>query len=129
MARWPLSASLDALTLWNLRTGSAVATMRDADNEAEVSSLAADASGRLIASGYHDGQGSGCGTARRGRCAWRSTGTALRSPASPFSADGQLLASGSHDTDIIVWDCVAESGMFPAARAQGRGHRGRVPPG
>ena len=29
-----------------------------------------------------------------------------------FDRDGTRLASGSQDTDIILWDTVAESGMF-----------------
>ena len=33
--------------------------------------------------------------------------TALR-----FNKSGALLASGSKDTDVIVWDVVGETGMF-----------------
>ena len=115
-----LTASLDALILWNLRTGTAVATMRDTENEAEVSSLTADSSGRLVASGYHDGK-----VRLWDRASWTlrvaldGHRSAIASVA--FSIDGQLLASGSHDTDIIVWDCVAESGMFRL-----RGHKDAV---
>lgn len=42
--------------------------------------------------------------------------TALR-----FSGGGALLASGSRDTDIIVWDVVAETGLFRL-----RGHTNQV---
>jgi len=115
-----LSASLDAVILWNLRTGSAVATMRDADADAEVTSLAADSSGRLVASGYQDGK-----VRLWDRASWtlRVALDGHRSAVAcvAFSADGQLLATGSHDTDIIVWDCVAESGMFRL-----RGHKDAV---
>jgi len=115
-----LTASLDALILWNLRTGTAVATMRDTDSDAEVSSLAADSTGRLIASGFQDGK-----VRLWDRASWtlRVALDGHRSAISSiaFSADGQLLASGSHDTDIIVWDCVAESGMFRL-----RGHKDAV---
>jgi U3 small nucleolar RNA-associated protein 12 len=115
-----LTASLDALILWNLRTGTAVATMRDTDSDAEVSSLVADASGRLVASGYTDGK-----VRLWDRASWtlRVALDGHRSSIASvaFSADGQLLASGSHDTDIIIWDCVAESGMFRL-----RGHKDAV---
>lgn len=29
-----------------------------------------------------------------------------------FDADGTRLASGSQDTDIILWDVIAETGMY-----------------
>jgi U3 small nucleolar RNA-associated protein 12 len=115
-----LTASLDALILWNLRTGSPVATMRDTDSDAEVSSLAADASGQLVASGYQDGK-----VRLWDRASWtlRVALDGHRSAIASvvFSSDGQLLASGSHDTDIIVWDTVSESGMFRL-----RGHKDAV---
>lgn len=46
-----------------------------------------------------------------------------RSPVSAlrFNWDGSLLASGSQDTDIIVWDVAAESGLYKL-----RGHQDEV---
>lgn len=38
-----------------------------------------------------------------------------------YSSSGDRLASGSQDTDIVVWDVSAESGLFKL-----RGHRGQV---
>jgi len=94
--------------------------MRDTDLDAEVSSLGADSTGRLIASGFQDGK-----VRLWDRASWtlRVALDGHRSAISSiaFSADGQLLTSASHDTDIIVWDCVAESGMFRL-----RGHKDAV---
>ena len=42
--------------------------------------------------------------------------TALR-----FNRSGALLASGSQDTDVIVWDVVAEAGLFRL-----RAHTGQI---
>ena len=42
--------------------------------------------------------------------------TALR-----YSRSGALLASGSKDTDVVVWDVAAETGLFRL-----RGHRGQI---
>lgn len=38
-----------------------------------------------------------------------------------FNGNGSLLASGSKDCDIILWDVVAEVGLFRL-----RGHRDQV---
>lgn len=46
----------------------------------------------------------------------RSAVTALR-----FNVSGAQLASGAQDTDIIVWDVVAQAGLFRL-----RGHHGQV---
>lgn len=46
----------------------------------------------------------------------RGAVTALR-----YNPSGALLASGSRDTDIVVWDVAGEAGLFRL-----RGHRGQV---
>ena len=38
-----------------------------------------------------------------------------------YNYDGALLVSGSSDTNIIVWDCVGESGLFRL-----HGHKNQV---
>ena len=38
-----------------------------------------------------------------------------------FSASGALLASGSKDTDVVVWDVAGEAGLYRL-----RGHRDQV---
>ena len=38
-----------------------------------------------------------------------------------YNASGSLLASGSRDTDIVIWDVVGEAGLFRL-----RGHRDQV---
>lgn len=47
----------------------------------------------------------------------RLTGHSGAVTALAFSRDGSVLLSGSRDTDIIVWDVVAESGRFRSVRA------------
>ena len=46
----------------------------------------------------------------------KSAVTALR-----FNASGSLLASGSQDTDLILWDVVSEAGLYRL-----RGHKDQV---
>lgn len=38
-----------------------------------------------------------------------------------FNGNGTLVASGGQDTDVIVWDVVAQAGLFRL-----RGHHGQV---
>ena len=36
-----------------------------------------------------------------------------------FDQDGSRLASGSQDTDLIIWDVVAEAGLYRQVRPPG----------
>ena len=46
-----------------------------------------------------------------------------------FSRSGALLASGSKDTDIVVWDVAAEAGLYRLRGHRGQVRRGRAGPG
>ncbi|KAJ1493201.1 WD40-repeat-containing domain protein [Baffinella frigidus] len=114
------SASLDAVVLWNLRTGAKVAELRDPEGSAEVASLTVSSSSRLVGVGHQDGKVR----------LWERDSLEMRvaldghravAGALAFNDDGTLLASGSFDTDVIVWDVVAESGLYRL-----RGHKDAV---
>ena len=64
------------------------------------------APGDTCAAQINSGRSIGC-TDRASCVASQSAVTALR-----FNKSGALLASGSKDTDVIVWDVVGETGMF-----------------
>lgn len=73
-----------------------------------------------IASGYADGtvriwdiEKGSCETTLNGH---RGSVTVLR-----YNKLGSLLASGSKDCDIILWDVIGEAGLFRL-----RGHRDQV---
>eukprot|EP00398_MALV-I-01_sp_L67-1_P000291 gene291-163_t len=53
-----------------------------------------------------------------GNCLLTLSGHKSAVSALTFSEDGNFLASGSHDTDIVLWDTVAEAGI-----CRFRGHR------
>lgn len=57
----------------------------------------------------------------KGTCETVLTGHKGAITALAYNKTGAHLASGSTDTDIIVWDAVAESGLFRL-----RGHRDQV---
>lgn len=57
-----------------------------------------------------------CYQSQQLRCRPQAAVTALR-----FSCNGSQVASGGQDTDVIVWDVVAQAGLFRL-----RGHHGQV---
>lgn len=102
MGAAPLLARADAHAgpqLWTLSDAVCVATL--AGHKAAVSALAFNASGSQLASGSSE-------------LAWR--------PArSPRRANAPLTLRGAEDTEIVVWDPLAESGLF---RLQGHKDEG-----
>jgi U3 small nucleolar RNA-associated protein 12 len=56
-----------------------------------------------------------------GECTATFSGHRKEVSALRFSRSGALLASGSKDTDIVVWDVAGEAGLYRL-----RGHRGQV---
>lgn len=166
-----LTPALESVAVWNVKQAVLVSLLRAEHNSAQVTALAASPDERHVAAGYEDGQvrvwalqsascllvlsGHRCGGLRAGAApapaaliavlrGRRGAVTALR-----YNRDGSLLASGSRDTDVIVWDPVAgerpgparaparprplahrllrRDGLVSAARAQGRGDRREVP--
>ena len=56
-----------------------------------------------------------------GECLATFSGHRKQVSALRFSRNGALLASGSKDTDIVVWDVAGEAGLYRL-----RGHRDQV---
>ncbi|KAE9974704.1 hypothetical protein BLS_002949 [Venturia inaequalis] len=106
---------------WDLKKGELVSKWRDSSSSSQVTAIARSATDvDLYAVGYEDG------TIR----IWDSRidtlvisfnghKTAITTLA--FDNTGARLASGAKDTDIIVWDLVAEIGLFKL-----RGHKDQV---
>jgi U3 small nucleolar RNA-associated protein 12 len=118
-----LTAALDALTLWNLRTGTLVASLRDdsVSNPSPITALSCShREGRMVAAGHSDG------SVRLWDRVVLNLVVTLEGHRSSVSCiawhmDNTLVASGSLDTDIIVWDPVQESGLYRL-----RGHKDAV---
>jgi U3 small nucleolar RNA-associated protein 12 len=124
-----LSPALDKVGVWNVRQGVCSKTLAPYDTSRgpslAVTSIATSLSS-LVAVGYADGsiriwdleKGNSekevvCETTLNGH---KGAVTILR-----FNNLGSMLASGSKDNDIILWDVVGESGLFRL-----RGHRDQV---
>ncbi len=118
-----LTACAESVAVWDVRRAEKVGDLSTEDNKYEVTALAvaADGDGRaLLAAGYHDGavrifdvDSGDCQVTLNGH---RSAVTSLA-----FDSRCQRLASGSRDTDLVVWDVVAESGLFRL-----KGHKGAI---
>ncbi|KAJ0970245.1 hypothetical protein J5N97_023122 [Dioscorea zingiberensis] len=107
-----LSPALDSLAIWNPRQGVLCKLLSSSPRPSPslaLTSIASSSSGST-ATGHADGSvrlwdaAAGCCVATLN--GHRSAVTALR-----FNKLGSLLASGSKDCDIILWDAVAEAGV------------------
>lgn len=89
-------------------------------SKGQVTNLLLSPDGRTVAAGYSSGLlllfSLSTGTTAINLHGHRSAVTAAR-----YHPSGTLLASGSADTDVVVWDTVAESGLYRL-----RGHRDGV---
>ncbi|CAM9911372.1 unnamed protein product, partial [Phaeothamnion confervicola] len=118
-----ITAALQDVAVWNLRQGSLVRVLRpegEAATKGQVSHLNLSPDGKSVAAGYSTG------TIRvfvlaNGATAVTFNGHKAAVTAGRYSGSGDLLASGSADTDIVVWDTVAEAGLYRL-----RGHKDGV---
>eukprot|EP00931_Biecheleriopsis_adriatica_P087475 TRINITY_DN61939_c0_g1_i1.p1 TRINITY_DN61939_c0_g1~~TRINITY_DN61939_c0_g1_i1.p1 ORF type:complete len:968 (+),score=220.22 TRINITY_DN61939_c0_g1_i1:119-3022(+) len=112
--RFALTGCIEALGVWNLRQGvqeRALATSQGSERVTRICVREAAGDGKSVcAVGYVDGsvrlwnfqEGSLLQTLQ----GHRSAVSCLA-----FDKAGHSLASGSNDTDIVIWDLVAESGV------------------
>ncbi|CAN0181823.1 unnamed protein product, partial [Ectocarpus sp. 12 AP-2014] len=119
-----ISAALHEVAVWNLRQCSLVRLLspegESAASRAQVTSLLLSPDGSTVAAGYSSGLVL-LFSLKTGATAVTLHGHRSAVTAARYHASGALLASGSADTDIVVWDAVAESGLYRL-----RGHRDGV---
>ncbi|KAF6230072.1 hypothetical protein HO133_004411 [Letharia lupina] len=106
---------------WDLKKGELLGRWKDSSCSAEVTVIArSNADPEIYAVGYGDGSirvwDSRIATVIIGFNGHKSAVTALA-----FDKEGVRLASGAKDTDTIVWDLVAEVGLFKL-----RGHKDQI---
>jgi U3 small nucleolar RNA-associated protein 12 len=107
--------ALESIKVWNVKTSSLLTTLHDSPSTAEVTVLAqSSARKNLIAAGYQDG------SVRLWKVndSWNGgelvvTFNGHKSAVTELCFDGQgnRLASGSRDTDVVLWDIVSEEGI------------------
>jgi U3 small nucleolar RNA-associated protein 12 len=107
--------ALEAVKIWNTKSSALLATLHDAPSMAEVTALTLNpANSLMLAAGYHDGSirlwtlkddFSG------GELAVTFNGHKNAVTHLAFDEEGNRLVSGSKDTDMVLWDIVAETGL------------------
>ncbi|KAL4458578.1 hypothetical protein ABPG75_013443 [Micractinium tetrahymenae] len=120
-----LAGALENVAVWNVKQAALVRTLVPPSSQSgkvagEVTQIAASPTANQVAVGHADG------TIRlwdldSGEVAATFSGHRKEVSALRFSRSGALLASGSKDTDVVVWDVAAEAGLYRL-----RGHRGQV---
>ncbi|KAI9784131.1 MAG: hypothetical protein M1839_002635 [Geoglossum umbratile] len=114
-------AANEEVLCWDLKKGELLDRWQDKDCKAEVAVITqSQADQDIVAVGYGDGSirlwDSKISTVIVSFNGHRSAVTTLA-----FDEPGVRLASGSKDTDIIVWDLVGEVGLFRL-----RGHKDQI---
>lgn len=107
--------ALESIKVWNVKTSTLLTTLHDSPSTAEVTVLTQNpVRHELIAAGYQDG------TVRiwRLNAQWNQgelvvTFNGHKSAVTQlcFDSQGNRLASGSRDTDVVLWDIVSEEGI------------------
>ena len=121
-----ITAALQNVALWNLRQGTCVRTMKPEgevsgrSQQGQVTFLVLSPDGRHAAAGYSTGVVRVYEIAT-GAMSVAFNGHKAAVTAGRYSRGGELMVSGGADTDIIVWDMVAERG-----ECRLRGHRDGV---
>ena len=109
-----VTAALERLSVWDIRRGLEVRSLdpppRESGATPAITRIARAPGSSLVASGAADGSvrlwNLEDGTSDVLLKGHRSEVTALR-----FNTSGALLVSGGKDTNVVVWDVVAEAGL------------------
>jgi len=111
-------AAVQDVVIWDLKKKERL--RRLPGGKTDVSCLAVNGNGSLLAVGYHDGTiklfDTGSGESEVTFTGHKTAVTALS-----FDKEGLRLVSGSRDTNIVVWDIVSECGLYRL-----HGHKGPV---
>ena len=118
-----LAPSLEAVAVWNIKTGALVRQLRVEGVHSEVTALELAADGDTLAVGHADGAIRLWQLSDAAAAAERVTLNGHKSAVSAmhFNRGATVLVSGARDTSVIVWDVVAETGVCRL-----RGHKDAI---
>ena len=116
------SATAENVTIFNLKTGERITELKT-ENHGEVTALAKHPKNESLAVGFNDGtiklynETDSQSFDSEENIVFNGHKSAITSLV--YDLEGHRLASGSRDTNIIVWDVVNECGLFRL-----KGHKG-----
>ncbi|KAJ3366149.1 hypothetical protein GGF32_006598 [Allomyces javanicus] len=119
--RLAIAPALQDVIVWDCKKAEPVMTWRDDENKTEVTCIARTRQGNHFAVGYNDGS-IRVWTMRSSttpHVIFRGHKGAVTALA--FDPAGTTLASGSADTEIVLWDIVGEAG-----KARLKGHKDQI---
>ncbi|THV08658.1 WD40 repeat-like protein [Dendrothele bispora CBS 962.96] len=112
--------ALEDVLVWNVKKGQMVAMWHETGFRSEVTCIVRSPQKDSFAVGYADGSVR-LWNASLGSVIATFNGHHKAVTALAFDEQGTRLASGSQDTNLIVWDVVGEAGLFRL-----RGHRDQI---
>ena len=105
------TACVENVLVWNVTTGERVALLRGESSPVTFIAARPGSQSRDLAVGYQDGS-IGLFSVERGEKIVLLHGHKRAVSSITWNDSGTQLASGSLDTDIIVWDAVEECGLY-----------------
>ncbi|CAI5738910.1 unnamed protein product [Hyaloperonospora brassicae] len=111
--RFAIAPALEAAAVWNIRQGNKVRDLEASERigSGQVTALALSPDGLNVACGYSSGVVR-VFTFAAGALVVTLDGHKSAVETLTYRSDGAELASGSRDTDVIVWDLVSQTGLF-----------------
>ena len=107
--------ALESIKVWNIKTSALLVTLYDSPSAAEVTVLAQNPVRKeFLAAGYMDGSirlWKLNGSCNEGELVVTFNGHKSAITQLCFDHQGNRLASGSRDTDVVLWDIVSEEGI------------------
>ncbi|KAK7049601.1 beta transducin [Paramarasmius palmivorus] len=117
--------ALEDVLVWDVKKGVMLSMWHETGHRAEVTCILRSPKENIFAVGYADGS-IRLWDASSGSVVTTFNGHKKSVTALAFNEQGTQLASGSQDTDLIVWDVVGEAGLYRRVFWMLRGHRDQV---